>query len=85
MKNIEKALNIGSEFLKENFIISYQLDSELLLGKILNKNREYLFLNNKQNLNEEIIDKFKILLNRRKKKEPVAYILKCKEFWKNTF
>ena len=56
MKNIEKALNIGSEFLKENFIISYQLDSELLLGKILNKNREYLFLNNKQNLNEEIID-----------------------------
>ena len=85
MKNIEKALNIGSEFLKKNFIISYQLDSELLLGKILNKNREYLFLNNKQNLNEEIIDKFKILLNRRKKKEPVAYILKCKEFWKNNF
>jgi len=85
MKNIEKALNIGSEFLKENFITSYQLDSELLLGKILNKNREYLFLNNKQNLNEEIIDKFKILLNRRKKKEPVAYILKCKEFWKNNF
>ena len=79
MKNIEKALNIGSEFLKENFIISYQLDSELLLGKILNKNREYLFLNNKQNLNEEIIDKFQILLNRRKKKEPEAYIIKRKE------
>ena len=37
------------EFLKENSISSYQIDSELLLSKVLNKTREYLFLNNNPN------------------------------------
>ena len=31
------------------------------------------------------MQKFKVLLNRRKKKEPLAYILNHKEFWKNSF
>ena len=42
MNNIQSFLNMGSSFLKENHINSYQIDSELLLSKVLNKNREYM-------------------------------------------
>jgi len=85
MNNIQSILNMGSSFLKENHINSYQIDSELLLSKVLNKNREYMFLNHTETLNNELLEKFKVLLNRRKKKEPVAYILNHKEFWNNSF
>ena len=85
MNNIQSILNMGSSFLKENHINSYQIDSELLLSKVLNKNREYMFLNITETLNNELLQKFKVLLNRRKKKEPLAYILNFKEFWKNNF
>ena len=85
MNNIQSFLNMGSSFLKENHINSYQIDSELLLSKVLNKNREYMFLNHTETLNNELLQKFKVLLNRRKKKEPLAYILNHKEFWKNSF
>jgi len=85
MNNIQEELKRGSKFLKKNFINTYKIDSELLLGKVLNKGREYLFLNYKENLSDELIKNFESLLKRRKKKEPVAYILNCKEFWKNNF
>ena len=85
MNNIQSILNMGSSFLKENHINSHQIDSELLLSKVLNKNREYMFLNHTETLNNELLKKFKVLLNRRKKKEPLAYILNHKEFWKNSF
>ena len=85
MNNIQSILNMGSSFLRENHINSYQIDSELLLSKVLNKNREYMFLNHTETLNNELLKKFKVLLNRRKKKEPLAYILNHKEFWKNSF
>ena len=85
MNNIQSILNMGSSFLKENHINSHQIDSELLLSKVLNKNREYMFLNHTETLNNELLQKFKVLLNRRKKKEPLAYILNHKEFWKNSF
>ena len=85
MNNIQAVLNMGCKFLKQNSINSYQIDAELLLSKVLNKRREYLFLNNKQNLSNDLLGQFKVLLNRRKQKEPIAYILNQKEFWKNNF
>ena len=85
MSNIRTALNEGSQFLKENLINTYQLDSEILLGKVLNKNREYLFLNNSEGINNNVLKEFQFLLNRRKNKEPIAYITNRKEFWKSSF
>ena len=85
MKNIYAELERGSKILKENFINSYWLDSELLLSKALNKKREYLFLNSKEKISDNSIDKFQNLINRRKNNEPVAYILNYKEFWRNNF
>ena len=61
------------------------LDSEILLSKILNQDRKYTILNSKENLDQRNKDRFYKLLDRRKKGEPIAYILEKKDFWKETF
>ena len=83
--NILKALNIGYSLLKSNRINSYKIDTELLLSDSLNVSRENLLLNFKEPVNTEKHKNFLIKLHRRKKREPIAYILRKKEFWKNNF
>ena len=61
------------------------LDSELLLSKAINQDRKYFIINSKKNLNKEKLNNFYNLVDRRKKGEPVAYIINKKEFWKNEF
>ena len=48
---ILKLINSGSQELKNNNINSYRIDSEILLAKILNKNREKLLINLDQKVN----------------------------------
>ena len=84
MNNLN-SLNYGYKLLKKKNIITYRLDSELLLSKALNKNREDLLIDLNTNIKKEEFDSFKKLLKRRAFKEPIAYILKRKEFWKNSF
>ena len=81
----QEILNYGSKMLKINNIKSYNLDSELLLSSTLKIDRSQILLN----LNKEIkIREIKFYLNlikRRKKNEPIAYIIGYKEFWKENF
>ena len=84
MKALE-AIKYGSKILKECKVSSHILDSEILLSKSLNKFREELLINLQQNLNENEISVFQEYLIRRSKKEPIAYILKEKEFWSKKF
>ena len=83
--NYQEILSKGSKILKVNNIKSFNLDSEILLSSIVGLKRERLLLN----LEKEIDDNKKIfffdLIERRKKSEPVAYILGYKEFWKQSF
>ncbi len=83
--NYNKILNEGSNILKDSFIKNPKLDSEILLAKALKIKRENLLisLNNKIDYNQKRF--FYSLINRRKKKEPIAYILGYKEFWKRKF
>ena len=83
--NIQTLLSRGFAFLNSSSISSAKLDSEILLSKALNKSREYLILNSKENLKQHNIDLFNNFLERRKKNEPIAYIVKRKEFWKENF
>ena len=83
--NILKALNNGYNLLKLSNIKSYKIDAELLLSECLNISREKLIINFKDKINRENYRNFLFKLNRRKKKEPIAYIIKKKEFWKNSF
>ena len=83
--NTLKLINEGSYKLKQNDIISHQLDSEILLSKVLNKTRENLLINLEQNIDGKNVKKFEKLILRRSLDEPIAYILKKKEFWSKTF
>ena len=80
-----EAIKIGSNLLKEKKITSHVIDSEILLSKILDKSREEVLINPDQNICEKNILLFNKLLFRRSKYEPIAYILKEKEFWSMKF
>ena len=82
---ILKLINSGSLKLKNNNINSYRIDSEILLAKILNKKREELLINLDKKVSSKTIKNFNKLINRRSSKEPIAYILKEKEFWSKKF
>ncbi len=83
--NLLHALNRGYSILKSNNIGSYKIDAELILCQSLNISREELILNLNRSINSNDYIKYQKDIERRKAKEPVAYILKKKEFWKNEF
>ena len=83
--NYNSAINYGYKILKKNFIKSANIDSEIILSKTVNLKREKLLVNLDKKLSDYQIKYFKELLKRRKNKEPIAYILNKKEFWKKTF
>ena len=78
-------LKKGSNFLKKNQIENPYLDSELILSKVTNKRREEILLNINNKLKNNDITKFNNYLFRRYGKEPMAYILGYKHFWKYKF
>ena len=75
----------GNKILKENGILSYKIDCEILMSEILNISREELLLNLEKELNVLDIEKYFNLISRRKKNEPVAYITNKKSFWRENF
>ena len=83
--NIKQTLNKAINILYENNIQNPYLDSEILLSKAINKDRKYILLNSKENLKTVYLNKFYNFIKRRKKGEPIAYIINKKEFWKDTF
>ena len=82
---IWSAVMEGTDILKNRSILSAQLDTEILISKAINKNREYIILNHDEALNKENIKYFKKLVQERATKKPIAYILNKKFFWKNEF
>ena len=84
MKALE-LIKTGSKILKEKKISSYILDSEILLSKTLSQSREQILINLNQKISNKEISVFNKYLLRRSRKEPIAYILKEKEFWSKKF
>ena len=83
--NIENILNEGIDILQKNKIANPQLDSEILLSNSIERDKKHIILNPKEILNLEQLGKFKSLIERRKKGEPIAYLINKKEFWKDEF
>ncbi len=83
--NIENILIEGISILQANKIANPQLDSEILLSKSINKDKKYIILNPKEILKSKQLIRFKGLIERRKKGEPIAYLINKKEFWKEDF
>ena len=84
MKIIDN-LKDGQQILKKNNIPSYKIDCEILMSKILNISREDILLNSEKQMKKEEREKYLNLVNRRKKKEPIAYITNTKSFWRDKF
>ena len=83
--NIENILKEGIDILQKNKIANPQLDSEILLSNSIKRDKKHIILNPKEVLNSEQLRKFKNLIERRKKGEPIAYLINKKEFWKDEF
>ena len=83
--NIQTVLIKANKLLDSSSIVSGKLDNEILLSKVLKKSRKYLILNSKEKLTKKNIQSFESLVERRRKGEPIAYLIKEKEFWKQNF
>ena len=83
--NISNAINIACKTLKKKFINSAQLDSELLMSKVLDKDRKYIILNSDKTLEPGLYSRFKELIKQRSEGKPIAYLIEKKDFWKYQF
>ncbi|MDR3595505.1 peptide chain release factor N(5)-glutamine methyltransferase [Clostridium sp.] len=79
-KKIEDLINTGTTTLKEKGIDTARLDAELLLGSVIEKDRVYLITHKEEEVSEEDSDKYFDLIEKRRNKMPVKYILKKCEF-----
>jgi len=83
--NIEIAIKKAYKELKKNKISSALLDSELLLSKVIKKDRKFILLN----LDKEILQSdqniFKDLILKRSQGKPLAYLTGVKSFWNYDF
>jgi len=83
-----KALDLikfGERELKQKKNSLSRLDSELLLSKVLKKKREEILINLEQEICQNNLSIYKELITRRSQNEPIAYILREKEFWSKSF
>ena len=85
MLKINSILNSSTKFLSNCCIKSSKLDAEVLLSSILKKNVKDLIFDDKIKISQRQIKSYKNLILRRRRGEPVAYILNNKEFWKYNF
>ncbi len=83
--NIENAINEASKLLKKNNIKSPKLDSEILMSKVIQKDRLFTILNSNKKLEKKSFDLFKNLINQRSIGKPIAYLIGKKDFWKYEF
>ena len=83
--NIENILIEGTNTLKQIGVSNPQLDCEILLSNSINKDKKYIILNPKQILNDGQLSDFMSLIEKRKKGEPIAYLINKKEFWNYEF
>ena len=82
---LSEVISKGANILKKNNIPSFFLDSEILIGKILDKKREFIILNQNLEIKKNDYSKYISLIQKRSTHTPLAYLIKSKDFWKNEF
>ena len=83
--NFKEAVSKGSKILKDKFIPNSQLDSEVLLAKTINKDRNYILLNLKTSIDKIDFKNFYNLIQQRSLGTPVAHLINKKFFWNSEF
>ena len=83
--NIFEAIKKGDAILRESGIKSYKIDSEILMSRVIKKNRADIILNSKTELSQKNYNLYENLIIQRSKQKPIAYLTGKKEFWKYEF
>jgi release factor glutamine methyltransferase len=82
---VNEAIAFAEQELKRSNNLNSRLDSEILVSHLINVPREIIYSKLKENLPFNKTEELQKLVNRRAKKEPIAYILNNKEFWSTNF
>ena len=77
--SIEQALSMSKTL--KSCSKTYLLDTEIILGFIISKTREYLWAHGEKILTELQAQQFEQMLNKRKQGVPIAYIVGNRHFW----
>ena len=83
--NINSAIIQGAKVLKDSSINNPYLDSEILMAKVIKKDRKYILLNSKTYLDTEDLNFFQKLIEKRSIGNPIAYLINKKFFWNSEF
>ncbi len=83
--DIKSALRKGTSILLNNNIKSAKLDSEILMSKVIDKEKKFIILNSHKVISKKNLDNFYLLIQERAKRKPIAYLTKKKFFWKHEF
>ena len=83
--NINSAIIHGAKILKDNLIKNPYLDSEILMTKAIEKDRKFILLNSKRDLDNEDLNIFQKLIKKRSIGKPIAYLTNKKFFWNSEF
>ncbi len=78
---ILKLVEWTTTYFNSRGVESPRASAEILLAHALNLNRIDLYLRYDQPLCDDELERYKALIKRRVKREPVSYILGSKEFW----
>lgn len=79
--SVASLLAAGFSRLTEVGIANARLDAELFLAAVLGVNRLTLVVNPERHVFQADLDRFNTFIERRRQREPLAYIVGEKEFW----
>jgi len=82
---LRELLQFGEIELRAAGIAEATLDARLLLEHCTGKRRTEIFLESESEVDQKIQQSYELLLRRRKKREPIAYIFGEQEFWSLSF
>ena len=82
---LRSVLREAAETLSSNHIEQARLESEILLAHFLGLRKEDIIIYSDQELTDPQEEKFQQLVERRCRKEPLAYIVGHREFWSLEF
>jgi len=77
---VKELLEWTCNYFKEKNIKEARLEAEILLARVLGKDRVYLYANYDAPVNQDERSIFREFIKRRARKEPLAYITGAKEF-----
>lgn len=83
--NIKNLIQSASKMLKVAGIDTYLLDSQLLLGHALNKDRSFIICNPQFEPNIDQVELFHKAIVRRREREPLSHIVGYREFYSRNF